>query len=70
MKLKQIINFEQVELMKVTGDTTVFVRFASGEGTIYEFRNQTEVDDITEAFIDWCNGGSHRKAYIYHIKGA
>jgi hypothetical protein len=63
MKLKQIINFEQVELMKVTGDTTVFARFTSGEGVIYEFRNQTDVDDMTRAFIDWCDGGSHRKAY-------
>ena len=64
MKLKQIINFEQVELMKVTGDTTVFVRFTSGEGVIYEFQNWKNVEDMTAAFIRWGCGVNYSKVYV------
>ena len=62
-QLRQVINLEHVESMKVTSDTTVYVRFVSDESTVFEFQNAEKVDDMMRAFIDWCNGGSHRKAY-------
>jgi len=63
MTAQYIINFEHVELMKITSDTTIYVRFASGAGEVIEFKDAEKVDDMMRAFIDWCNGGSHRKVY-------
>ena len=62
-QLRQVINLEHVESMKVTSDTTVYVRFTSGAGEVFEFKNAEKVDDMMRAFIDWCNGSNHRKAY-------
>ncbi len=63
MTSQNIINFEHVEVIKKTSDTTVYVRFTSGAGEVFEFQNAEKVDDMMRAFIDWCNGGSHRKVY-------
>ena len=53
MTSQYIINFEHVELMKVTSDTTIYVRFASGTGEVIEFKNAEQVNDMTKAFFAW-----------------
>ncbi len=60
MTAQYIINFEHVELMKITSDTTIYVRFASGAGEVIEFKDAEKVDDIVKAFFDWGQYGSHK----------
>ena len=60
MTAQYIINWEHVELMKITSDTTVYVRFASGESTVREFKNSEQVNDIVKSFFDWGQYGSHK----------
>jgi hypothetical protein len=64
MTSQYIINFEHVELMKVTSDTTIYVRFASGSGEVIEFKNADDVKFMSGAFIAWCDGESPYRAYI------
>ena len=60
MTAQYIINFEHVELMKITSDTTIYIRFVSGESTVREFKNSEQVNDIARAFFDWAKYGSHK----------
>jgi hypothetical protein len=60
MTAQYIINFEHVELMKVTSDTTIYVRFTSGVGEVIEFKNMDKLNDIVKAFFDWGQYGSHK----------
>lgn len=53
MTAQYIINFEHVELMKVTSDTTIYVRFTSGVGEVIEFKNMDKLNDIVKAFLAW-----------------
>lgn len=64
-QLLQIINWEHVESLKVTSDTTVYVRFTSGEGTIYEFQNPEKIEDMMMAYVAWCST-SNCKAYVIY----
>jgi hypothetical protein len=64
MTVQQIINWEHVEVLKITSDTTVYVRFVSGESTVFEFKNSDDVKFMAGAFIDWCDGESPYRAYI------
>ena len=60
MSVQQIINWEHVECLKVTSDTAVYVRFTSGTGEVFEFKNAEQVNDIARAFFDWAKYGSHK----------
>ncbi len=53
MTSQNIVNFEHVECMKITSDTTIYVRFASGAGEVIEFKDAEKVDDIVKAFFAW-----------------
>ena len=53
MTSQNIINFEHVECMKITSDTTIYVRFTSGVGEVIEFKNADKLNDIVKAFFDW-----------------
>lgn len=64
MTAQYIINFEHVELMKVTSDTTIYVRFASGAGEVIEFKNADKLNDMTKAFLDWGKYGGHKLYFI------
>lgn len=65
-QLRQIINWEHVESLKVTSDTTVFVRFTSGEGTIIEFQNSEKIEDMMTAYVAWCRGVYKNKAFVIY----
>jgi uncharacterized protein YlzI (FlbEa/FlbD family) len=60
MTSQNIINFEHVECMKITSDTTIYVRFTSGVGEVIEFKNSEQVNDIVKSFFDWAKYGSHK----------
>ena len=65
-QLRQVINWEHVESMKVTSDTTVYVRFTSGESVLFEFQNSEKLEDMLTAYIAWCNGIYKRKAFVIY----
>lgn len=65
-QLRQVINLEHVESMKVTSDTTVYVRFTSGESTLFEFQNSEKLEDMLTAYIAWCNGIYKRKSFTVY----
>jgi hypothetical protein len=50
--------------MKITSDTTIYVRFASGTGEVIEFKNADKLNDIVKAFFDWGYDGRPSKVYF------
>ena len=64
MTSQNIVNFEHVECMKITSDTTIYVRFASGAGEVIEFRDAEKLNDMTKAFLDWGYDGRPSKVYF------
>ena len=64
MTSQNIINFEHVECMKITSDTTIYVRFTSGVGEVIEFKNADKLNDIVKAFFDWGYDGRPSKVYF------
>lgn len=55
MRMRMVINFEHVECMKLTSETTVYVRFASGTAQTFEFNEPVMGTSMTLAFENWCN---------------
>jgi hypothetical protein len=64
MTVQQIINFEHVECLKITSDTTVYVRFVSGTGEVFEFKDAEKLNDMTKAFLDWGYDSGTYKVYF------
>jgi hypothetical protein len=55
MNTIEAINFQHVERLKLTGDTTVFVGFVSGASRTFEFSDSARAASMVLAFENWCN---------------
>lgn len=55
MSTTVVINFQHVECMKLTSETTVYVQFASRTAQVFEFTEPTLPASMILAFENWCN---------------
>jgi len=67
MNVRVVINFEHVECMKLTSETTVYVRFASGTAQTFEFNEPVMATSMTLAFENWCEDHRRFCGYVLSI---
>ena len=62
-----VINFQHVECLKLTGETTVYVQFASGMAQTFEFTEPTSPASMILAFDNWCDQRIRYGGYVVCI---
>ena len=67
MSTTVVINFQHVERMKLTNETTVYVQFASGTTRIFEFIEPTLPAKIIVAFENWLDQRHQYGGYVVKI---
>ena len=67
MNTIEVINFQHVERLKLTGDTTVFVGFVSGASRTFEFSDTARAESMVLAFENWCDKRHCHGGYVGSI---
>ena len=67
MNTIEAINFQHVERLKLTGDTTVFVGFVSGASRTFEFSDSARAASMVLAFENWCDTRHRYGGYVVSI---
>jgi len=67
MSTTVVINFQHVECMKLTSETTVYVQFASGTTQIFEFTEPTLPSKMIVSFENWCDQRYPFGGYVVKI---
>jgi len=67
MNTIEVINFELVECLKLTSETTVYVRFASGTAQTLEFSDPARAESMLLAFENWCDKRKMYGRYVVSI---
>ena len=62
-----VINYQHVERMKLTNETTVYVQFASGTTRIFEFIEPTLPAKMIVAFENWLGQRHQYGGYVVKI---